>query len=674
MTSERTWRVGIDVGGTFTDVVAANGSDGELRSAKVRTRKADPLTSIARALEALRLSWSSVEELIHGTTVVTNAIVEGQLEPVALVTTSGFSDVLDIGRQNRRYLYRLDRPPKPPPLVPEQLRFEVAERLGPSGAVLEPLDTRTLAWLADQIRAAGATSVAVTLVHAYANPAHELLVEKHLAGVARYTSLSHRVNPEEREFERTSATVLNAGIMPLVARYLDAIEAALPSHVRLMLFHSAGGMVSTDIARERPVVLALSGPSAGVTAASRIATELGLPMALTLDMGGTTTDVSLIRNGMPEVGRDAQLAGHRLRQPMVAVESIGAGGGSIAYFESGSLRVGPRSAGAEPGPACFGRGGDLPTVTDAMLLLGYLDPGVPLGGEIVLSPALAHAAVERLAGQVGLGVVETALGIVRIANSSMVRALRNITIQRGIDGRKCALLSYGGAGPMHAVQLARDFGIETVIVPRFSSAFSALGCVAADPSFTQHRTLRMVSDAWDARRFSAIRQALLEDVLDGLRAGRSGDVAPVVDEDVFVKYVGQSYSVEVPYVAPADPRVVGADFVKRHAELYGFATDEAWQVEAIRIRARIPRALATAGRGAWAGGGEVEAAPSTRCWFDASGPVTTPRYRREELAPGASLRGPAIVFDAWSTVVLPPGSAMTVDRSGSLVIQVRSAA
>lgn len=676
MTTERTWRIGIDVGGTFTDIVAANGRDGESRSAKVRTRKADPLTSIARALDAVRLSWSSVEVLVHGTTVVTNAVVEGQLEDVALVTTRGFSSVLDIGRQNRRYLYRLDLPPKPAPLVPEHLRFEVAERLGPDGTVQEPLDPRTLGALVDQIRASGASAVAVSLLHAYANPVHELLLEQHLSNVARCTSLSHRINPEEREFERTSATVLNAGMMPLVARYLDAMEAALPAHVGLTLFHSAGGMVSTVTARERPVVLALSGPSAGVTAASRIATELEIPMALTLDMGGTTTDVSLIRDGRPEVGRDATLAGHRLRQPMIAVESIGAGGGSIASFESGSLRVGPRSAGSEPGPACFDRGGELATVTDATLLLGYLDPALPLGGEIVLKPALAQAAVERLARQMGLGVIETALGIVRIANSSMVRALRNITTQRGIDGRKCWLLSYGGAGPMHAVQLARDFGIETVVVPRSSSAFSALGCAAADPSFTRQRTLRMASDAWDGARFAEVRQALLDEVLRSLLAGRTGaDVAPSVDEDVFVKYVGQSYSVEVPYVAPADPGAIGAEFMKRHTDLYGFATRERWQVEAIRIRARIPMAAPNARRADRPrAGGDLVAASTAPCRFDSSGAIATPRYHREDLVTAARVQGPAIVFDEWSTVVLPPGSAMTVDRSGNLVIQVRSAA
>ena len=669
----RAWRVGIDVGGTFTDIVASNGVDGELRSAKVRTRRADPLTSIGCALDALGLSWDAVEVLIHGTTVVTNAVVEGQLESVALVATKGFSSVLDIGRQNRRHLYRLDLPPKPPPLVPERLRFELAERLGPNGEVQQALDPGELASIAKRIREAGVASIAVSLLHAYANPAHELLVEKHLAGIARCISLSHRINPEEREFERTSATVLNAGMMPLVSRYLDLIESALPSEVRLSLFHSAGGMVSTATARERPVVLALSGPSAGVTAASRMTSELGIPMALTLDMGGTTTDVSLVRNGRPEVGRDAALAGHHLRQPMIAVESIGAGGGSIAYFEAGSLRVGPRSAGAEPGPACFGRGGELPTVTDATLLLGYLDPELPLGGEIVLSPALARAAVARLAGQLGLGVIEASLGIVRIANSSMVRALRNITTQRGIDGRKCWLLSYGGAGPMHAVQLARDFGIDTVVVPRFSSAFSALGCVAADPSFTQHRTLRMMSDDWDASRFAEVRQALLDGVLQNLQGERSTDVAALVDEDVFVKYVGQSYSVEVPYSPPANPTLIGAEFMKRHAELYGFATREPWQVEAIRIRARIPLAFAMPHQPTRVGASEMPVASTTSCWFDASGPVATPRYRREDLARGTRLRGPAIVFDPWSTIVLPPRAALSVDALGNVVIEVRSA-
>ena len=337
----RRWRVGVDIGGTFTDVIAVDPASGGARTAKVRTRLGHPLASLRAALAALGLTWDEVVVLVHGTTLVTNAIVEEKLPAVALVTTEGFADVLAIGRQNRRSLYSLSLPPRLPPLVPEQLRFEVRERIGPDGFIKTLLDRTDLERVVEAVRRSGVSSVAVSLLHAYANPAHEATVGECLATVMPYVSLSHRVNPEEREYERTSATVLNAAVMPLVGTHLDELEREVPKTTHFHLFHSAGGMASTAMVRERPLVLALSGPAAGVSAARHVTRDLALDNVLTLDMGGTTTDVCLIRDGKPETRREASLADRPIRQPMVAVQSIGAGGGSIAYVEAGMLRVGP---------------------------------------------------------------------------------------------------------------------------------------------------------------------------------------------------------------------------------------------------------------------------------------------------------------------------------------------
>src|ERR1022692_2805937 len=407
----RRWRVGVDIGGTFTDVIAVDPASGGARTAKVRTRLGHPLASLRAALAALGLTWDEVVVLVHGTTLVTNAIVEEKLPAVALVTTEGFADVLAIGRQNRRSLYSLSLPSRLPPLVPEQLRFEVRERIGPDGFIKTLVDRTDLERVVEAVRRSGVSSVAVSLLHAYAKPAHEATVGECLATVMPYVSLSHRVNPEEREYERTSATVLNAAVMPLVGTHLDELEREVPKTTHFHLFHSAGGMASTAMVRERPLVLALSGPAAGVSAARHVTRDLALDNVLTLDMGGTTTDVCLIRDGKPETRREASLADRPIRQPMVAVQSIGAGGGSIAYVEAGMLRVGPQSAGASPGPVCYGLGGTAPTVTDANLVLGYLNASKPLADGIRMDLGLAEAAIRRLAEALGLQPIEAALGI-----------------------------------------------------------------------------------------------------------------------------------------------------------------------------------------------------------------------------------------------------------------------
>jgi N-methylhydantoinase A len=666
------WQIGIDIGGTFTDVVAVRPATGAVRTAKVATQIDDRVAGLRAALEAAGLDWADVDDLIHGTTMVTNAIVENDLAKVALVATQGFSDTLAIGRQNRRYLYNLDLPPKPEPQVPDDRRFEVAERLDHEGRVLKELDLDALEAFIGRVLESGAEAVAVSLLHAYADPRHEEVLGERLREKFPFVALSNRVNPEAREYERTATTALSASVMPLVAGYLDRLEAAKPDTTRLHLFHSAGGMASPAALRDLPLSLAMSGPAAGVAAAGRVAEELGIDQALSFDMGGTTTDVCLILDGQAQISSDRSLGDRPLRQPMVAVEAIGAGGGSIARLDHGALRVGPESAGADPGPACYGRGGVSPTVSDANLVLGYMDPARVIGGELKLEVGAARAALASLAAAMDMTIEATALGIVRVANSAMVRALRRITVERGIDGRQCTLLAYGGAGPMHAVDVARAFGVSRVVVPAQSSGFSALGCVSAEMSYSQQRTLRMAADKWDARRLDDTRRSLQTRLTAPLKAAGHDEADMVVAEVAAVRYSGQSYAIEIVDPSFDDPGRLGRVFLERHQALYGFATEEPWELVSIRQHISVPRSQAktTAGTAAATDDGPAKI---SECTFSADGAVPTPRYERSRLAAERAIHGPAIIEDEWSTVILPPGASMTADAQGHLHIEVGAA-
>ncbi len=660
------WQVGIDIGGTFTDLVALLPATGEFRSIKVPTERNDPVASIKAALAAAGLKASEVDDLIHGTTLVTNAIVEDRVEPVALVATRGFEDVLEIGRAGRQHLYRLDLPPRRTSQVPAERRIGLAERVDHAGhAVLVP-DAAAIAEVVRLAKASGVESVAVSLLHSYANPGHERAVGAALKAVIPFVSLSHEVNPETREFERTATTVLNASVMPIAARYLDQLQREVAS-TRLHVMHSAGGMASPEVAARRPLSMALSGPAAGISAAAHVAASLGLKKALSFDMGGTTTDVCLIVNGAAEISTDSKLAGRPVRQPMVAVESIGAGGGSLVTLGTGGLSIGPESAGAEPGPAAYGRGGTRPTVTDANAVLGYLDTTRRLGGAITLDVAAAETSLAPLARQLGIGVVELALGIQRVANATMVRALARVTVERGVDGRQCTLLAFGGAGPMHAARLAREFGIGEIVVPRFSSGFSALGCIVADMSYTQQQAVRMLSPQWDAGRFTVLHDSMLAALMEPLHAQGHRSEAIAIERTALVRYVGQSYAVEVPFAAPLDLERLGRDFRQRHREIYGYATEEHWEMQSLRMRALVARKPEFA---ELAGPGAMPSPTSVGpCWFEPAAPHQTPRYDRDLLPVGVRLAGPAVVEDAWSTVIVPPGYVLGADAMGHLWIK-----
>ena len=660
------WQVGIDIGGTFTDVVACNIATRQVVSTKVRSVRADPIKSLLAGLEAVGLTWDDVDDLIHGTTVVTNAIVELRLAKVAFVTTLGFADVLTIGRQNRRHLYRLDLPPKLVPLVPRERCLEIDERLDFRGNVVRGIERQSLDQLLEDLRRHDVEAVAISLLHSYANSAHEKELLEAVRTVVPHVALSHRVNPESREFERANTTVLSAAVMPLVANYIDRLEERKPVGRRLHFFHSANGLCSSEIVRELPLTLALSGPAAGVAAASRVAQNLKIEQALTFDMGGTTTDVCLISHGSAEITADRTLAGQPLRMPAVAVESIGAGGGSLVRLDGGVLKVGPDSVGADPGPACYGLGGELPTVSDANMVLGFLEDGATFGGNIRLSRARADKALAPIANALGLSVVSTALGILKVANSAMANALRRVTVERGIDVRSCALLAFGGAGPMHAVEVARLVGIQRVIVPEHSSALSALGCVTADISYAQHQTTHLSKAAWSFERLERIRSGMLEN------AGRL--MGPANQEPKFkwvaaVRYVGQSYAVEIVDPTLESTQALEQQFKARHAQLYGFATDESWEIVALRLTATVERHVASQLLPPMPG---ISSSPARfrQCYFNDTASVRVAEYDRSSLSRDCPLNGPAIISDQMSTLILPPKCAVTVNDAGHLDIKL----
>lgn len=664
----RIWDIGTDIGGTFTDIIAVRPGSDETRIAKVPSRPHAPVQAMLEALAAVGLGQEDVRRFVHGTTRVTNALVEERLPKVALIATAGFEDVLEIGRYRRQELYRLDIPPKAPPLVPPELCFGLKERLDHTGAVTLPLEEAEIQRLLTWLRASGAQSVAISLLHAYANPVHEKMLAERLAGVVPHLCVSHEINPEAREYERTSSTVFNAAAMPIAVEYLSELEEKLPIGAGLLVFHSAGAMVPVPAVKRRPLVMAMSGPAAGVSASARLARDLGKPRVLTFDMGGTTTDVCLIVDGVAEMTDTRMMGGRPLRQPMLAVHSIGAGGGSIVHLGPGGLSVGPKSAGSEPGPACYGRGGTQATITDANAVLGYLDPEARLGDTITLDVAAARRAIAPIADQLDLSIGETALGIIRVANAAMARALRRVTVERGVDGRDCALLAFGGGGPMHAAGLAEMYGLAEVIVPAASSAFSALGCLTADFSFLQQRTVRLPLDDFDHTGFPA-RVAEMEAEATGPLIANGVDPAGISIEHIaLMRYAAQSDSLPVPFTLPLDPAVLEADFHRRHRELFGYATGEVCVIESLRIQARKASTTELARPDV---GRPIRAVRTRECLFPGVGVVETAILARETLS--GTVPGPAIIEDAWSTVIVPPGWQAVGDAAGNLFL-TRSAA
>jgi len=663
-------RVGIDVGGTFTDLVAQPPSGGALQMLKVPTT-ANPSEAVLRGLRTLLGTDDEVVSLTHGTTVVTNAMLEGRGARTALVTTRGFRDVLEIGRQQRDHLYRLDVPGRMPPLVPRALRFEVRERMDHAGRTLVSLDEADIRRVARALKSERIEAVAISLLHAYANPAHERRIAQALAGIVPHICLSSEVNAEYREYERTHTACANALLMPLVERYLDELEGGLAGlwHAApLRLMQSSGGMATPAAMRRVPLAMLLSGPAGGVAAAQAVGTRAGTGDAVTLDMGGTSTDVCLLRGGRVDTTAERRIGGQPVRMRSLAVESIGAGGGSIVSIDDGgALHVGPRSAGAAPGPACYGRGGTEATVTDACMVLGYLNPEASFGG-LRLDADRAWRAIESVGSRLGLPTPEAGSGIVEIANAAMVRAIRTVSVNRGHDVRRYCLIAYGGAGPIHAGRLAQTLGIPRVLVPAAASAFSAYGCLVADLRYDAVRTVRVhlhdtAADAWE-RVFQQIEVELLTQLdREGVPA-----VQAALRRSMDLRYVGQNEEIEVPVERGEDGEAIRRRFTEIHRRLYEYATDEPVEGVNLRVAAVVATETAPPSRpsGTAAGSGPVG---ERRAYHAGLGWAPTPVYPRHGLAEGRAIHGPAIVEDEWSTVLVPPGQRARGDAHGHLWIE-----
>jgi N-methylhydantoinase A len=654
--------LGVDVGGTFTDAVLFDGE--QLHTAKLPTTPGDQSRAVIAAVKAvLELAGSDASEIeafAHGMTVGTNALLEERGARTALIASRGFADVLEIGRQDRPQLYRLCAP-KPTPLVGEELRFEAAERIGPQG-VIEPLGEAEPGRLAELVRDSGAEAIAICLLFSYLDPSHERRIAEHLRselpGV--HVSASHEVLPRFREYERCSTTAIDAYLSPLLGRYLARLEesagsAGLPAP---LVMQSSGGVASAGEAARAGAWSVLSGPAGGAVGAGLLAQLSGDGNALGFDMGGTSCDVCVVEEGEVKRTDSRTIAGRVIQLPMVDVHTVGAGGGSIGWRDGGgALRVGPQSAGAEPGPACYGRGGSEPTVTDANLILGRLAADSKLAGDVRLDADAAEKAVASLASSLDLGLVETAEGIVRIANQEMVRALRVVTVERGIDPRRFALLPFGGAGPMHAAEIAAELEIDRILCPRAGGVLSALGLCASDRRRDTTRTVMLAGEDFTAERVAAAVEELVA------RLGGDPDATPEVTYEM--RYAGQAFELPVSGSTRPDPAELAERFARAHEQLYGHRDPEA---EVVLVHIRLAMVTAGARPRPTASTGTVEHG-SRRVRFDGEW-LPTPVLRGEPTA-ATEAEGPVVFELPQSTFVVPPGWTATVDGSGTIVTERR---
>ncbi len=659
-------RVGVDVGGTFTDVVTV--ADGRLRVEKVATTPDAPDEGVLAGLDAVPVEPRRVAHVDHGTTVATNAVLEGDWATTALVTTEGFRDALEIGRQARPDVYDL-RAEKPEPPVARHRRHEVPERLDERGEVLEPLDDDAVEAVADAV-GDDIEAVAVSLLFAFENDDHERRIAETLrARLDVPVSRSSAVLPEMREYERTLATCLNAGLVPVLDAYLRRLESGLAEtgvEAPLSVMQSGGGLASVDAARERPVTTVLSGPAAGVQGAAHVAGRAGHADLLTMDMGGTSCDVSLVEGGEPVVSTDVTVGDYPVGVPMVDVHTVGAGGGSVAWVDDGgALRVGPRSAGARPGPACYGRGGDEPTVTDAHVVLGRVDPAHLLGEEA--RPDRAREVLGELAGRLDSSPREAAAGVLDVADAAMARALRVVSVERGHDPRAFALVAFGGAGPLHATALARELDVPTVLVPRAAGVLSALGLLATDRTVDRSRSRVRAWAEVDVRELSA---TFREFAAEGRQ--RLGDAA-VAERSVDLRYDGQTHDLAVPVPDDLDEAALStvADrFHERHRRRFGHAApDEPIELVTVRLRSRL--AVEPPEPTPPSATGDLDDAVRTHRDVTVGGrPREVAVYDRAAIPADAALDGPAVIEGAESTALLRPGDAATVDADGTLVVEV----
>lgn len=669
-------RIGVDTGGTFTDFVYER--DGRVELFKLPSTPSDPSLAIQQGLARICAETGvqlSKVEVVHGTTVGTNALLQRRGARIALIATRGFEDVLVIGRQARPELYNLNAI-KPPPLVDDDLRLGIRERVVASGEIIEPLDERDLRSLVKKLKQSRVEAIAISLLFSFLHPDHEERIAASLAELGVPLSISSRILPEYREYERTSTVVINAYLQPLMGRYLERLSGSRrrggppwpPLH-NLRVMQSSGGSISSDVASAEPVRTILSGPSGGVVGALRAAQSAGIQSVITFDMGGTSTDVALCDGGSIRTTNEAIVAGLPVAVSVMDIHTVGAGGGSIARVdEGGSLRVGPESAGADPGPACYGRS-LLPTVTDAHVVLGHFGGLGLLGGEFKLDEKRAHEAMANLAKDLSkvtgkrISAIVAAEGVLSVANTNMERALRHISVERGHDPRQFALLPFGGAGGLHAVDLARALRIPTIIAPTAPGALSAVGVLVADVIKDQSRTVMLTYRAKGIGKLGKVFAEMEREATALLRSEGFPRSRQRHERSLAMRYRGQSFELEV-RTTTGD---LAAEFHRVHRERYGYAQEQS-EIEIVSARLRsfgvvekLPQSKIAAGK--TKPHGEVTAHLNGR-------KTTVALYRRDELCAGAKLRTPCIVTEYSATTVIPDSSKARVDDYGNVLIEV----
>lgn len=673
MTSKGLIRVGVDTGGTFTDFVFEQ--DGRLNLFKLPSTPSDPSLAIQHGLTricsetGLRLDKI---EIVHGTTVGTNALLQRRGARTALITTKGFEDVLAIGRQARPELYNLNAL-KPPPLVADELRLGIRERVVASGEIIEPLDESELQKLVRKLKQSKVEAIAISLLFSFLHPEHEERIAAALAELDVPLSISSRIHPEYHEYERTSTVVINAYLQPLMGRYLSRLSAAGPeTRLNLRVMQSSGGSISADVAAVEPVRTILSGPSGGVVGALRAAQLAGLQNIITFDMGGTSTDVALCDGGAIRTTNEATVAGLPVAVSVMDIHTVGAGGGSIARVdEGGSLRVGPESAGADPGPACYGRS-LLPTVTDAHVVLGHFGGVGLLGGEFKLDEKRAYEALARFASDLSkvsgkrCSVTAAAEGVLSVANTNMERALRHISVERGHDPRQFALLPFGGAGGLHAVDLARALRIPTIIVPTAPGALSAVGVLVADVIKDQSRTVMFSYGGKETARLAKVFREMETDAATVLRGEGFPASRQRHERSLAMRYRGQSFELEIGNITGD----LALEFHRVHRERYGYAQEQS-EIEIVSARLRSFGLVEKLSAGKIATSRQKTPKPYSQvdAYFEGR-KTSVALYRRDDLRAGAKLKTPCIVTEYSGTTLIPAGPKARVDDFGNLLIEV----
>ena len=678
-------RIGVDSGGTFTDVCLLDEATGQFSVWKLSSTPHDPSEAIAEGAHEAVAQFARADAQVsffgHGTTVATNALIQGRGAKTGLITNDGFSDLLDLGRQTRPHLYDLQTD-KPTPLVPRDRRLEVQERLLYDGTVERAPDDEEIRAAARKLRDMGVEAAAVCFLYSFIDPTHEArvaqILEEELGDA--FVTASHRVCPEFREFERLSTTVVNAFLGPVMKGYLSRLTPRLkeagidaPPHIT----QSNGGTITFETASTLPVRTVLSGPSTGVVGALETGRIVGTEDIITFDMGGTSTDVSLIQSGRPETTTEAIVHGYPLKVPMIDIHTVGAGGGSIAYTDSGGfLKVGPRSAGAAPGPICYGLGNDEPTVTDANVVMQILNPTELLGGRMPIDRDPAVIAIEKLGGQIGLSTLDTAAGIVRVVTANMARAIRLISIQRGHDPREYCLMPFGGGGPVHAGRLARELSMRRILVPRNPGILCALGLLLTDLRHDLSVTHRMQLDAASIPAIRAVMAGLRADADAWFAAENVAPDRQRVVASADMRYAGQNYELSVPIPDLAGDAdlldALVANFNAAYDRLYDYTSpDEAIEIVTFRLEAygvvEKPQFTANADVGSDAAAAALE--PRDVYMPETSAFVETPVYERDRLQTGNRIAGPAVIEQMDSTTFVLPGQTATVDPYHNLVIE-----